>query len=195
MPILAKETDLYPLDLFERAEAECLDRDGENSWWAVYTLSRREKELMRRLMTLDVPFYCPIIPQRQRSPNGRVRTSYLPMFSNYAFIYGDASTRYTALTTKCVARDFVVTDGLQLTRDLRQIHGLIEMGAPLTRESRLGKGTRVRIKTGPFRNYEGIIVRREGQTRLLVSVNFLQQGASVLLDDCEVDPWQVSGVR
>jgi transcriptional antiterminator RfaH len=191
MPILAKETDLYPLDLFDRADTESLDTDQENSWWAIYTLSRREKELMRRLLTLEIPFYCPIIPQRQRSPNGRMRTSFIPMFSNYAFIYGDATMRYEALTTNCVARDFVVSDGVQLTRDLRQIHDLIEIGAPLTRESRLTAGTRVRVKTGPFRNYEGIIIRREGKTRLLVSVNFLQQGASVLLDDCEVDPWLV----
>jgi hypothetical protein len=191
MPILDKETDLYPLDLFDRADAESSDTNHENSWWAIYTLSRREKELMRRLLALEIPFYCPIIPQRQRSPSGRLRTSYLPMFSNYAFIYGDATQRYEALTTNCVARDFVVSDGIQLTRDLRQIHDLIEIGAPLTRESRLAAGTRVRVKTGPFRNYEGTIIRREGRTRLLVSVNFLQQGASVLLDDCEVDPWLV----
>jgi hypothetical protein len=33
---------------------------------------------------------------------------------------------------------------------------------------------------------EGVIVRRQGQSRLIVAVNFLQKGASVLVEDWEV---------
>ena len=184
MPILAKEATIYPADLFENPAT---GHEEHRMWWALYTLSRREKELARRLAAMEIPFYCPITPQRYRSPAGRIRTSFLPLFTNYVFLYGDEQDRYKSLTTKCVSRDLEVTDGLELTRDLRQLHEIIEIGADLTRESKLEPGQRVRIKTGAFRNYEGYIVRREGQTRLLVAVNFLQQGASVLLDDCEVE--------
>lgn len=44
------------------------------------------------------------------------------------------------------------------------------------------------IRSGPFLGIEGFILRRHGQVRLLVAVDFLQQGASVLLDECEVEP-------
>lgn len=185
MPILGKEATIYPNDLFENPDT---GNELERKWWVLYTLSRREKELVRRLTTMEIPFYCPITPQRYRSPAGRIRTSYLPLFTNYVFLYGTEQDRYNSLTTKCVARDIEVTDGVELTRDLRQLHEIIETGAALTRESKLEPGQKVRIKTGAFRNYEGYIVRREGQTRLLIAVNFLQQGASVLLDDCEVEP-------
>jgi transcription antitermination factor NusG len=52
----------------------------------------------------------------------------------------------------------------------------------------LQPGALVRVKTGPFRGFEGVVQRRQGRTHLLVAVNFLQQGASVLIDDCQVDP-------
>lgn len=184
MPILAQETDIFPEDLFEVAGQAT---DPDVSWWALYTLSRREKNLMRRLLALEVPFYCPIIPKRNRSPAGRVRTSYVPMFHNYVFIHADEMQRYQAVSTGCVSKQIRVTDGIELTRDLKQIHNLVLAGVPLTQESRLQTGERVRVRSGPFRGYEGTVIRREGQTRLLVHVNFLQQGASVLLDDCQLE--------
>jgi transcriptional antiterminator RfaH len=81
-----------------------------------------------------------------------------------------------------------VVNGVELTRDLRQIYELIKAGVPLTAESRLVPGDHVRVRSGPFRGYEGYVIRREGQRRLLVAVNFLQQGASFTLEDCELEP-------
>jgi transcription antitermination factor NusG len=185
MPILSQETELYPSDLFTR---EKLGLETDLSWWAVYTLSRREKQLMRQLVKLKIPFYCPIIPKRYRSPSGRIRTSYGPLFSNYVFLYGDEHQRYEAMTTNCVARYTRVADGAELTRDLHQIYQLIQAGVPLTPESRLMPRDHVRVRSGPFRGYEGYVLRRQGQRRLLVAVNFLQQGASFTLEDCELEP-------
>ncbi|HPM79540.1 MAG TPA: antitermination protein NusG [Candidatus Anammoximicrobium sp.] len=185
MPLLTREIEVYPDDLFAR---ENLGDETDASWWAIYTLSRREKDLMRRLVRLEVPFYCPIIPRRQRSPGGRIRTSYLPLFANYVFLYGDNEQRYEAMTTNCVARYTRVIDGVGLTHDLRQIYELILAGVPLTPESRLEAGDQVRVRSGPFRGYEGYVIRRQGQRRLLVAVDFLQQGASFTLEDCELEP-------
>ena len=46
---------------------------------------------------------------------------------------------------------------------------------------------RVRIRSGPLTGLEGLVIRRRGQDRLLVAVEFLQQGASVQIDDFEVE--------
>jgi transcription antitermination factor NusG len=174
---------MYPANLFDIAEQDTSD----STWWALYTMSRREKTLMRHLVSLEASFYCPIIPKRQRSPNGRVRTSHIPLFSNYVFLFGNELQRYQAVSTGCVSQHLPVVDGAELCHDLRQIRALIEAGVPLTPESRLVPGEYVRVRTGPFAGYEGTVIRREGQTRLLVSVNFLQQGASVVLEDCQLE--------
>ena len=66
MPILAKEPDIYPRDLLD-ADAECPDG---SKWYVIHTLSRREKELMRRLRTFKIAHYSPLAESRKRSPAG-----------------------------------------------------------------------------------------------------------------------------
>lgn len=184
MPLLAAEVNVYPGDLLDRPET---GSQSDHAWWALYTRSRREKDLMRRLLAMNVPFYCPIIPQRRRARGGRIRTAHLPLFSNYVFLYGDDDHRHQALTTNCISQCFTVEDGPRLTLDLKQIQSLIDAGVPLTPESRLEPGEAVRIRSGPFAGYEGYIVRRNGERHLVVAVNYLQQGASLLIDDCQVE--------
>lgn len=184
MPILSRETDLFPSDLLDQDTAS----DKDASWWAVYTRSRHEKQFMRRLLQLEVPFYGPMVAHRNRSPSGRIRTSWMPLFSNYVFIYGDDGRRHSALTTNCVSKTIRIVESKLLVHNLRDLYQLINVGAPVTRESQIEPGQYVRVKTGPFAGREGTVIQRRGQTRLLVVVDFLQQGASVELDDCEVEP-------
>jgi transcriptional antiterminator RfaH len=184
MPILARECDIFPEDLLAR---EGLDSNGEQRWWAVYTRSRQEKKLMHSLHRLEIPFYCPLIPHRTRSPAGRVRVSHLPLFRNYLFMHGDGSDRYRALQTNDISHTIEVMNGPELIHDLRQIQRLIELGAPLTLEARLQPGARVRIKHGALAGIEGQILKRQGENHLLVAVNFLQQGASLKLEDFSVE--------
>ncbi|HEX9831866.1 MAG TPA: hypothetical protein VGA66_02060, partial [Mycobacterium sp.] len=66
---------------------------------------------------------------------------------------------------------------------LGQIRRLIESGVPLTAESRVQPGERVRVKSGHLAGLEGIVTKRRGGSRLLVAVDYLQQGASIELHD------------
>jgi transcriptional antiterminator RfaH len=142
---------------------------------------------MRRLRGKGIPHYGPMIERRTRSPAGRIQTAFVPLFPNYVFVFGDESTRYEALRTNCVARDLRVPDPTQLVADLRQIRTLIQTGLPLTPESQLETGVPVRIKSGPLCGQQGIVIRRRGECRLLVAVQFLQQGASLEVDHCDLE--------
>jgi hypothetical protein len=64
---------------------------------------------------------------------------------------------------------------------------LIASNAPLTPESRLVPGNRVRVRAGALLGMEGTVLRRRGEVRLLVAINFIQQGASVLMEDCMLE--------
>ncbi len=185
MPILPKEPDLYPDDLLDQP---LVDQSTDTKWWALYTLARREKELMRRLRGLEVPFFGPLAPRKNRAPNGRVRLSYIPLFTGYVFLCGNEDQRRLALTTNCVSRVLPVPDRGDLVRDLQQIHRLIQSDAPLTPEARLQPGMRVRVRSGPLAGVEGVVIKRRGKDRLLVAVQFLQQGASVSLEDYVAEP-------
>ena len=143
---------------------------------------------MRGLVSLEIPFYCPLVPHTYRSPAGRLRTSHLPLFTNYLFMHADGFDRYRALKTNLISKTIEVSCGQQLTHDLRQIQRLIEVGLPVQVENQLQPGRRVRIKAGPLVGVEGIVTKREGVHYLFVAVNFLQQGALVKLEDREIEP-------
>ena len=93
-----------------------------------------------------------------------------------------------SLASNRVLRVLPVNDGQRLIADLRQIERLIQTDVPLTAESRLQAGRKVRVRDGAFAGVEGVVLRRRGETRLLVSVNFLQQGASVEIEDFRLEP-------
>lgn len=185
MPILACEPDLYPSDLFDSTQPYL---ETEGRWFACYCRPNQEKQLMRRLVRHEVAHYCPLVPKKNRSPAGRIRTSYIPLFTGYVFIHADETVRYTAMTTDCVSRWLDVPDSKLLEADLRRIYQLILSGAPLVAEPRLVPGKPVRVRRGPLTGMSGLVIRRHGQCRLLIAVNFLQQGASVLIEEYEIEP-------
>lgn len=184
MPILGRETSVHPSNLL--SELATHDAD-DRQWWAVYTKARQEKAFARQLVSMDVPFYLPLVP-KDNLIRGRKVQSHIPLFGGYVFLYGCEDERIKSLTTNRVSTILSVEDQEQLTHDLRQVSSLIEVNAPLTLEKQLDSGDPVRIKAGPMQGLEGVVVSRRGQTKLLVSVKMLQQGVSVEIDDFVLEP-------
>lgn len=185
MPILAKEPELFPDDLLECTESPL----AELPWFVIYTISRREKDLVRRLRKMEIAHYCPLAPHRTKSPQGRVRTSYQPLFSGYVFVRGTQEDRYETIATGCVSKCIAVEEPERLITDLRQIRYLATHGQDLKAELRPVVGQRARIVRGPLKDRElvGTITSVNSQFRLTVMVNFLQQGASITVDEADVE--------
>ncbi len=183
MPILRKEPSIFPENLLDEQDRP----EDDRRWRVLYTKARQEKALARDLHGANVPFYLPLIA-KENVMRGRRVASYIPLFTGYMFLFGDDDERLRTLQTNRISRILDVEDTETLVYDLRQIQQLIASGAPLTVESRLEPGDRVRVKHGPFAGVEGTVLQRRGKTRLLVAVNFLQQGASVEVDDFYLEP-------
>lgn len=185
MPILGKEPDLYPDELLTAPNS--IVQDGH--WFVIYTMSRREKDLMRRLRAQQIAHYGPLVPHRTKSPQGRIRTSYQPLFSGYIFVYGTEEDRYNTVSTGCVSKCIEVNEPEQLEDDLRRIRVLEEHGEDLKAEVRPTAGQTARIVRGPLKDRElvGTIIKVKNNHRLIVMVNFLQQGASITVDEADVE--------
>jgi hypothetical protein len=82
-----------------------------------------------------------------------------------------------------VARALEVAGQERLWVDLKQVHQLISSGASITPEGRLGPGTPVVIKSGPLSGLHGLIVKSATGNRFIVKIDFIERGASVLMDD------------
>ena len=101
MPILPREPDLFPENLLADMPAA-----ASGPWWLLYSLSRQEKELVRRLRVQGVPHYCPIVRRQLRSPAGRLRYSFVPLFAGYVFLQGGDEERSVALQNSALESAF-----------------------------------------------------------------------------------------
>jgi len=63
---------------------------------------------------------------------------------------------------------------------------------PILPESKIGPGTRVRIRSGALAGIEGLVISRHGENRFIVTVSFIQRGASILVDLLDVEPVETS---
>jgi transcription antitermination factor NusG len=156
-------------------------------WWLAHTKPRQEKAVAGDLLAREVAYYLPLVTRKSLT-RGRTRVARIPLFPGYIFIRGDREDRLSALQTNRLLTIRDVPDGERLRLQLLRFAELIALGAPLVRESRLMAGERVRVKAGPFRDTEGVVLRRNGKTELLIAVDFLQQGATLEIDDCMLEP-------
>lgn len=178
----------FPADLLSHPFTPAGGRDArQRTWWLAHTRPQQEKAVATALFSRRVAYYLPLIT-RKTLMRGRTRVARIPLFPGYVFVQGGEEDRLQVLQTNRVLTVRSVPDGDQLRCDLSRFAELIALDVPLIRESRLEAGERVRVKAGPFRDNEGVVIRRNGKTRLLVAINYLQQGASLEIDDCLLEP-------
>jgi transcription antitermination factor NusG len=183
MPILAAEPTVFPETLFH---CDAVDF-ARQRWSVLHTRPRQEKSLARQLHEKQIAFYLPLISKRVRVRKQVVR-SYHPVFPGYLFLLADEEGRLGALGTRRVATSLDVNNQQQLWNDLRQIHRLIDLGLPIRPEDQLAPGVAVEINAGPLAGLRGVIVKSASGNRFVVKVDFIQRGASVLLDDFTLTP-------
>ncbi|HEV3007394.1 MAG TPA: transcription termination/antitermination NusG family protein [Pirellulales bacterium] len=178
-----REPHCFPSDLLTQGPLA----GGDRRWWVLHTKARQEKSVARDLLAQQVPYFLPQV-EKTLLVRGRKQRSYIPLFTSYVFLYGSELERYRTLTTNRIGQVIDVKDQSQFHGDLAQVWKLIEAGAPLTVESRLTPGDRVRVRSGSLAGVEGTVTVRRSRCRLLVAVRLLQQGVSIEIEDFLLEP-------
>ncbi|HEV3120618.1 MAG TPA: transcription termination/antitermination NusG family protein [Isosphaeraceae bacterium] len=186
MPILPAEPDMYPPDLWVNGAART---NGLSRWWCLHAKPRQEKAAARQLRTLRIAHYLPQVTHESHTPGGRKIRSVIPLFPGYLFLLGDEHHRLAALHTNHLVNVLEVSDQAQIAGDLRQIQQLVDSGLPVVPEPTYPVGARIRIMSGPLNGIVGTVVRRGKRDQFVAVVHFLGRGATVDLQD-----WQVEGV-
>lgn len=171
MPILRKECDIFPDDLFDLST-------GDAPWEIAHLRSRQEKSVARLLLDGRKPFYLPQIEEMKKR-SGRTFVSHLPLFPGYIFLRRVEGLRQTLWRTSAVVSMIQVPDQAQLTAELLQIRQLQASGAVLTPCMDLAPGDAVRITEGAFSGYVGIVIQERGSLRVIVSVSILKKSVAV----------------
>ena len=175
MPALAQEPHVCPENLF-------LGGVFPGYWSVIHTLPRMEKALARLLNRPELGFFLPCTQSRTLI-RGKIRIAQIPLFSGYLFLKADREQTSDLMRLRQVASIQSVVDQERLNSELKQVHDLIALGAPLTAVDRLAPGMNVDICQGPMRGLRGRIVNTATGRRFVVSVDFIGKGVSVVLDD------------
>jgi len=186
LPILPAEPDFYPPELW--LDPECVPRhNSESVWWCLHTKPRQEKATARELRKGGLTFYLPQVLKEDRTPQGRKIRSVIPLFSSYLFLLGDLQDRLAALRGNRLVSVLEVSDQKTIEHDLRQIQRMLSSGLPVLPEATVPVGARVKITTGPLTGIEGTVIRRGKRDQFVAVVQFLGRGATVDLQDWQVE--------
>lgn len=176
MPQLNQSYSRFPIDSFASL-------DELATWIVFHSKPRQEKALARDLVERNICVFLPLLTVNRVYQN-RKRRSEVPLFPGYVFAHCTDENRQTALKTGRVVATLVPENPARLANELQQISRVLESGETVVFERRIEPGRTVRIKSGAFEGLEGKVVSRRGQDHLIVEVSFLQQGASIAIDEC-----------
>ena len=200
MPLVALETCLYPESLLaatsEAASSPAIATadESKSQWWVLHTRPRSEKTLARKLHMREIGFYLPLYEHRLPAA-GRVRSSYLPLFPSYVFLFGDGEQRRQALETNLVVQTLPVADQPRLRSDLQAVRRVLESRQNVTPEQRLQPGTPVRIVAGALAGLTGVVTRRGRQLCFVIEVRFFAQGVATEIESWMLEPAAALSIR
>jgi transcription antitermination factor NusG len=164
---------------------------SELYWYAVHVRSRHEFKVLDRLTKAGIDAFLPVVERLNKWKDRKKLVSF-PLFPGYLFVHIHKiyDTMLAILKTPGVVRFISNIPGEPEPVPDDQIISLkrlVESKENLDPYPYLKEGQRVRIKKGPLKGVEGILVERHGQHILVLSVDILRQGVSIKIDASDVE--------
>ncbi len=165
---------------------------NDAQWFAIHTRARHEKRVADRLLEQGLNTYLPLVKETHRWSD-RKKIVEVPLFGCYVFAKFDPSS---AQDRTRICR----TDGvLQLLgmhgeaipipdRQIDAVRILVNEQLPYSLHPFLKIGERVRVRGGAMDGVEGILVGRNGDRTLVVSVEVIQRSLAVRIEGYRVEP-------
>ena len=160
-------------------------------WFAIHTYPRHEKRVAGELVQKGVEIYLPLIARRHQWSD-RQKLVELPLFPCYAFarISPSAEARVQILRTSGVIGLVGAAGYGEPIPDsqIENVRILLTNKIKLDPYHFLKVGQRVRVRGGSLDGLEGILVRRNGNRRLVISVDSLERSMSISIEGLDVEP-------
>jgi transcription antitermination factor NusG len=152
----------------------------ETRWYAAYTSANHEKRVAEQMGVRGVEHFLPLYASVRQWKNGRV-TLQQPLFPGYVFVRMALREKLRVQQIPGVAR-LVGFDGTPAALPEEEIEALrrsLSTGVRAEPHPYLAMGRRVRIKSGSLAGREGILLRRKGQLRVVISIELIQRSVAV----------------
>jgi transcription antitermination factor NusG len=157
-------------------------------WYAVYTRSRHEKRIKDQLDGMSFESFLPLYEAVHRWKDRRVRVS-LPVFPGYVFVRIALPELRRPVVTVPGVVNLVGRPGRPTPIEDQEIEALrvcFLRGHSLVPHPYLTVGRRVRVRSGPLADVEGILLRKKGKSRLILSVQLIARSVAIEVDAGDV---------
>jgi transcription antitermination factor NusG len=160
-------------------------------WYAVHTFPRHEKAVAERMRQQGVNAFLPTITEVHRWSDRR-KSVELPLFSCYVFanILPTNEERIRVMRTHGVI-NLVGTRGEGTPipdEQMDAIRTVLAQDLACGPHPFLKVGQRVRVRGGALDGLEGVLLSKNGDNTLVVSVEAIQRSLAVRIDGYQVEP-------
>ena len=157
--------------------------NGNEAWHALHTRYQHEKVVAELLARQGFETFLPLYTTVHRWKDRTKRLS-LPLFPCYVFLRGGVDRRLQILKTPGVHAivESAGRPGVIPELEIAAIQRAVENSLRIKPHPFLESGDWVKIKSGPLVGLEGILVRKQDQLRLVLSVEMLGRSVAVEVD-------------
>jgi transcription antitermination factor NusG len=163
---------------------------GQSRWFALHTRARHEKMVTVRLQDLGITTFLPTITEVRRWSDRRKHVEF-PLFSCYTFVN---MPWHPEIRGKVVRTDgvlgFVGFCGETIPVpdvEIESIRTLLHSTVPYIAYPFLKIGQRIRVHGGSLDGVEGILLARNGNNTLVISVDPIQRSLAVKIDGYSIE--------
>lgn len=158
-------------------------------WNAVYTRHQHEKCAAESLAGNGFEVFLPAYNVLRQWTDRKKRVS-VPLFPCYVFVRTNFERRFRVLTTPGIHSLVMFAGQPAVVREseIDAIRKAVQNNFRAEPHPFLRCGDWVRVKSGPLADVEGILVRRKGAYRLILSAELLGKSIAVEIDAFNVIP-------
>jgi transcription elongation factor/antiterminator RfaH len=152
----------------------------QTQWYALYLRSRFEKRVEEELSRKEIETFLPLI-EEVHVWSDRKKKVMEPLFRGYVFVKTDMRNKEAILQTDGVVKFVSIRTHPSPIPEI-QIEWLRRIiGEPMNikREHYFEIGEYVRVTAGPLLGVEGIIIRHQTETRVVISLTAIAQSVSI----------------
>jgi len=150
-------------------------------WYAVRTRSNCEKKVSSLLVEKGIEHYLPTFREVHQWKDRR-KVVEQPLFPGYLFtrMMDSRESQLSVLRSDGVVSILGNRDTIEAVPDseIEAVRRLLDSNAGFQAHPLLQEGAWVRVKRGPLKNLEGLLVQIRSQTRLVVSITLLSRSVS-----------------
>jgi len=160
-------------------------------WYAVHTYPRHEKAVAERMRQQGVVSFLPTIKEVHRWSD-RKKSVELPLFSCYVFAHITPCNEERIRVLRTIGVIGLVGtrgEGTPIPDEqMEAIRTVLAQDLACGPHPFLKVGQRVRVRSGALDGLEGVLIQKNGDNTLVVSVDAIQRSLAVRIDGYHVEP-------